>query len=397
MRKRNITPEDFYNYFNEKFNFKFEFPDLLCHPNFNGVKTDIKMICPIHGEINTTINKVNSAKHGCPNCGTNTRTHKQWLEEFNKKYKGKYQYPGFEDIELTEKSSTKIKVLCLEHGEWETTPSKHMYNGCYYCGKVTTGKKISKTHEDFVKELELKNEYYIRGDFKLLEKYKNHRTKIKVKDKYGVCEITPNKLLRGDRTMITSAVDMNDYYKNRAEEVHGTEHYDYTFLDYTTADKNLKLKCNIHNEFFEQIAYVHLQGYGCNKCGRITMSKKSKINNRLNSHGWKPEKWKEKAMVSKTFDSFKVYIIECWNDNERFYKVGRTFNSVLDRFRGENKNTSLPYYFKTIYVSASLWDYEFICKEEKRIQAVFKDFKYTPTIEFNGMHECFSEIDLSQI
>ena len=36
---------------------------------------------------------------------------------------------------------------------------------------------------------------------------------------------------------------------------------------------------------------------------------------------------------SKNFDSFKVYVIRCWNEEEEFYKIGRTFRTVKHRFR----------------------------------------------------------------
>ena len=42
--------------------------------------------------------------------------------------------------------------------------------------------------------------------------------------------------------------------------------------------------------------------------------------------------WTNAAINSKSFESFKVYIIRCYNDNEEFIKIGRTFSKLKKRF-----------------------------------------------------------------
>ena len=37
-----------------------------------------------------------------------------------------------------------------------------------------------------------------------------------------------------------------------------------------------------------------------------------------NPAGWNYTTWIRKAKTSKHFDSFKVYILRCWNENEEF-------------------------------------------------------------------------------
>ncbi|MGM2770949.1 hypothetical protein, partial [Bacillus cereus group sp. Bce020] len=86
---------------------------------------------------------------------------------------------------------------------------------------------------------------------------------------------------------------------------------------YINSKTNIKIICPQHG-VFEQEAGHHMYGGGCIKCGYEKVSK----NMSENSTGWGVTKWEEKAMESKVFDSFKVYIIKCWNDNESFYKIG---------------------------------------------------------------------------
>ena len=69
----------------------------------------------------------------------------------------------------------------------------------------------------------------------------------------------------------------------------------------------------------------HKQGQGCPKCGN---SKKH--------NNWNYSSWEKSALSSKSFDSFKIYFIECFNDSERFIKVGKTYTTLERRFNKNN-------------------------------------------------------------
>jgi hypothetical protein len=56
------------------------------------VKQKISIICPVHGELNTTINGHSSGK-GCPKCaGTQKKTKEEFVSDFRKVHGDKYDY-----------------------------------------------------------------------------------------------------------------------------------------------------------------------------------------------------------------------------------------------------------------------------------------------------------------
>src|SRR5690606_7433578 len=91
---------------------------------------------------------------------------------------------------------------------------------------------------------------------------------------------------------------------------------------------------------------------------------------------------------SKTFESFKVYIIKCWNEDEVFFKIGRTYRKIEDRFINKKE---MPYKYKVVHIIENESS-EYIYKLEHRLKREHKNYKYTPNIKFNGMYECFSKI-----
>lgn len=95
----------------------------------------------------------------------------------------------------------------------------------------------------------------------------------------------------------------------------------------------------------------------------------------------------EKAKKSKNFKNFKCYILECWNEEEYFYKIGRTFREITDRF---SSKSLMPYNYKILH--EIIGTAEDICNLELKLKNLHKDFKYIPKIKFNGMYECFNKI-----
>ena len=53
----------------------------------------------------------------------------------------------------------------------------------------------------------------------------------------------------------------------RAQEIHGTSHYDYSLVNYVSARHKVELICSAHGQF-SQLAAQHLKGKGCVKCGQ---------------------------------------------------------------------------------------------------------------------------------
>jgi len=303
------------------------------------------------------------------------------------------------------------------------------------CPSIKTA--INKT-EYFIKQL---NEKIVNYDFEVLEYIDMYN--VITKDKYGTCKSNAEMLLQNHTPTIQTAINKKEYFINKAKEIHG-DNYDYSLVEYKKYNTGIKIICKEHG-VFEQSVANHLKGRGCKKCGckKVSIAHKmsqdefiEKANNIHNSkycynlinyinasvkvkiickkhgvfqqlpsnhlagrgcrkcsditnsenNGWTFSKWKNNAEKSKNFDSFKLYIIECWDDEERFYKIGITFTKLNKRFY----NTRLPYKWKVLKIYEDLP--ENIWKKEKELHKLNKEFKYLPMKEFGGRYECFSQL-----
>lgn len=163
-----------------------------------------------------------------------------------------------------------------------------------------------------------------------------------------------------------------DKFIQKAKEIHA-DRYDYSLCEYKTARIKVKLICPTHNEF-EITPNNHLNGKGCRQCG-------------LDNGVWSYSVWEEKGFKSINFDSFKIYIIECWNDNEHFFKIGKTFKTIKHRFK---TSKLMPYQYKVIKFIEG--DSKYISELELALKNINKENSYLPNKEFNGRYECFSKV-----
>lgn len=311
-----------------------------------------------------------------------------------------------------------------------------------------------KTHEQFLEELLIKNESYKRGDFKVLNKYTRTLAVCYTQNKYGICKTTFFNLSQGKTPHIKSAISPTDYWKNMVREKRGCS-YNYRFSEYKKADIRVKIycikhgffnqeahahisgsncpkcmgvhdynleeyiqECNIKHSYkydyslieesdlgkglklsiicpqhgeFKQIQNSHIFGHGCNECSLIKRSDNLKYNNR----GWTHSRWIEMGKASINFDSFKVYIIKCWNEDEEFYKIGKTFHKIVNRFLKDR--TLINNYKYEILELFESDDGKYISTLEDKLLKENKEYKYLPKIKFGGYSECFSKYNISQL
>jgi Zn finger protein HypA/HybF involved in hydrogenase expression len=162
---------------------------------------------------------------------------------------------------------------------------------------------------------------------------------------------------------------------NKAKSVHGNK-YDYTKVIYSKSKEKVTIMCRDHGEF-KQTPSDHLQSRGCPKCR----------NSKLSINPWSYSDWEVRGNESSNFDSFKVYILKCWNSSEMFYKIGKTYVSIGTRFKYKKE---MPYEWELLKV------YEGSAKAmselEHSLQTKCKDYVYLPQLSFGGRYECFSSI-----
>jgi hypothetical protein len=147
------------------------------------------------------------------------------------------------------------------------------------------------------------------------------------------------------------------------------DRYDFSKVNYKTTKTKIEVICKEHGSFNIEPSNL-LSGYGCKKCGNI---------------GWTHTKWKVAGENSNHFDSFKVYLIKCFNENEEFYKIGKTFVKISKRFSGSD---ILPYEYIVVGIYEGTPDT--ISKLENELHKKCKDYCYLPKLKFGGQTECFS-------
>ena len=220
--------------------------------------------------------------------------------------------------------------------------------------------------------------------------YINNSTKVDIECvEHGYFSMTPNNHLRGKgckkcflKNRIDSRLLSKDYVISNLKYIHG-DLYDYSKVEYKNAKTKLIIICHEHGPFF-QTFNTHLKGHGCPICGFELTSKYQKET----PAGWTITNWNRSALKSKHFDSFKVYVIKCYNDTESFYKIGRTYTTTKRRFMD---NYKMPYNYEVVK--------EFVFKTakeafnyENKLKRVNKDFKYLPKLRFDGQFECFTYV-----
>ncbi|HWL22317.1 MAG TPA: GIY-YIG nuclease family protein [Ureibacillus sp.] len=313
-------------------------------------------------------------------------------EYFIKKAKSihgdKYNY----DKVIYVMSNKKVIIHCYKHGDFEQTPGNHCHKrnpqGCPQCGIDRKSDFFSFNTDEFIKKS--KEKHGDRYDYSLVD-YKNSREKVKIIcGEHGVFEQRAVNHLGGfgcvkcanDKVSSIKSYDTKDFIE-KAIKTHGYK-YDYTLVKYVNSQNKVKIICPIHG-VFEQKANNHLNNRGCYKCSRDVVSRRHKEK----PQGWNITSWQKKAEQAKNFDSFKVYIIKCWNENEEFYKIGRTYNTIKRRFTGKY---NMPYNYEVLkeiifHNAKDCFD------KENELKLLHKNFKKIPSIKFNGMNECFSEIN----
>lgn len=197
--------------------------------------------------------------------------------------------------------------------------------------------------------------------------YTKGNIKTEVIDNLGIIYLVkPESLLQGRHPSIRTAINKNKAFKIKAKLVHGNR-YDYSKIEYIGDKKKVKIICNIHGEFWQQPNNHITQHQGCPLCTK--------------SRGWSKSQWLKFTENKQC----RFYIIECYDNNERFIKCGISSNSVEKRFQSKKE---MPYNYKII-TNLECSGEECWNKEQDYLKKYKKD-NYIPKLNFKGFKECFN-------
>jgi hypothetical protein len=155
-----------------------------------------------------------------------------------------------------------------------------------------------------------------------------------------------------------------------AIKVHGNR-YDYSPVEYINNTTNVKILCEKHG-LFPQIPSSHIIGQGCPQCALIGRGA-----------GFSRSGYIKHA--NGRICTF--YTLRCFNNEEEFYKIGRTMNSIKSRYSGI---VDMPYEYEII--SEVKGSAGFIFDLERDEKRKLKELHYLPKIQFGGsLTECFTD------
>jgi hypothetical protein len=281
-----------------------------------------------------------------------------------------------------------IECECKVHGLFSLRASRHYTEGAGCPGCSRDNQKL--TLAEFTRRAVVMHNSKYTYDAVV---YKGFHTKVAITCPiHGSFLQTPNAHIgvRADGCSLCGKVaaaskhsSSTSEFITRASKVHGNT-YDYSKVAYTKANNKVDILCSICNTSFSQKASMHLRGQGCPVCGREKTTKAKQA--APDRNGWSYTNWKAAGEKSKNFDSYKLYIIECWEGGEVFIKVGKTFNTTTNRLRGK----CMPYQWRLVkeVVGSALY----ISKLEESLHGVLKSIRlgYAPEVKFNGASECYN-------
>ena len=297
----------------------------------------------------------------------------------------KYNYDQVNYIDIR----TNVSIYCNVHKAYfDQLPTNHLKGcGCPKCAANLRSDILKLSKEKFLSRLPSDN--FKKYNYDSIE-FENVYDKIKIfcfKHNEFFEQSVSNHLYgdngcpkcANERTGLALSSSTEEFV-SKSFNIH-KGYYTYKNSKYLGAHKKLLVTCPIHSDFLVTPS-EHLSGTGCKKCAVEKLS----IRMRENPVGWSYSNWKLAGEKSKNFDGFKVYIIEMSNNIEKFLKIGRTYKTVESRFGFSKDNYYQINGLKTIIFEDAIK----VCNLESLLKNQFKEYKYLPLINFNGMHECFN-------
>ena len=185
----------------------------------------------------------------------------KFIEKSKNRHGDKYDYSKVEYIN----STTKVCIICKEHGEFWQTPQGHVRGqGCPKCANIKRGNTFRYDGDTFIKRATILHDgKYIYDK----DSYVNAMTKVPILClKHGTFWMTPMNHLLGQGCPKCNGRGLNtEEVIELFKEKHG-DSYDYSKVVFTKMHEKVCIICKEHGEFW-QTPSKHLLGQGCPKCG----------------------------------------------------------------------------------------------------------------------------------
>ena len=213
--------------------------------------TPVCIVCKKHGEF-WQKPSMHLSGNGCQKCKAEKtgnrcrRTIGEFIAEAKKIHSDRYDYSKVEYIN----NSTKVCIICKEHGEFWQTPHRHLAgDGCPIC---RVNRKL--TTEEFI--VKAKNVHGDKYDYSKT-KYINTRTKVEIIcPKHGEFWQTPHNHICGDGCPVCRISHLENEMKTMLDENNIVYEYQKHFswlgkqsLDFYIPSKSIAIECQGSQHF----------------------------------------------------------------------------------------------------------------------------------------------------
>lgn len=314
---RNISHDEFIERCYKIHNFKYDYSNTF----FTSSKKKVDIICSIHGNFKQP-SYIHLKGSGCPKCAR--VSHRISQSDFIKRsivvHNNLYDYSLVKYIN----HSTKVKIICKEHGEFNQTPNNHMIHkkGCSKCNggvKYSIDEFIEKSNHIHKNKYDYSQVKYIDASYKVEILCESH----------GLFNQTPvaHMIGQGCPICFIESQKMNiDEFIEKSNDIHKNK-YDYSLVKYKGSKTKVDIICKCGFKFSQKPSN-HLSGQGCPNCSSSSISKmESKwldSINVLDQYKHKSLRINNKLFFVDAFDPIKNIIYEFygdyWHGNPNIYK-----------------------------------------------------------------------------
>ena len=242
-------------------------------------KTKVCIICPIHGVFyQRPLDHLHG--HECSECGkkknieSRRKTIETFIDESRKVHGDKYDYSKVK----YENTSTKVCIICKEHGEFWQAPYTHLNgHGCPKCAYKGDRQKHIYSQEEIIDKIRS-----LFGERYSFEKVVYKAMKVPIilvcheKDENGVehgeFSMRPVNIFSSHQECPKCSKENRirlqrkpvEKFIEEANKVHGGL-YEYHKVEYVNTNSKVCIVCKIHGDFW-QTPTNHLKGKGCPYC-----------------------------------------------------------------------------------------------------------------------------------
>ena len=257
----------------------------------NYVNGSLKVIitCKKHGDFEQRPSG-HIAGRGCHKCSKESASRKlstsfrDFREMAKRTHGDAYKY----NEDSYKKISSKTKITCIKHGDFWQTADDHIRGvGCPACGYEKTSAMNSMGLESFVsRAIEKHGDKY---DYSMVN-YVNSSLRVIIGcPVHGWFDQVAKSHLEGfgcakcacENRLKTHGMKADEFVR-RSKLVH-RDRYVYSNINFISACDNVSIVCKKHGEF-NQIAHVHYNGSGCQRCANSSSKGESEIFELISQH-----------------------------------------------------------------------------------------------------------------